>query len=832
MTQAIPNFHSKREALLHDLERRLQAVDQILLDLNRGRTADSALPFADTLTVVDWSEVHAYICASGVIRTDPLLSLLSSHPLGAHIVNGAHQAALSFLFHAFPGPLVLLPPHVLELQTFVTLAQRFVSVNTIDAVALTLLHNQLVESSVPVRRLRDMFDKQLTRQSESAHPLTARDASAAIAALSVDEADEIRSYVRKFFGPMFLLGRWMSVSAYRDLLRLLKERRLCFLRDHAAISRQVVSRLSRETAECSFWVSELPAAAEKAASLVRNDARALGYLQALNYDLHCGDRQLLFVSRGADVAAVIRRHPEWFSCMADKYFRTVAYPSEREGAEGVEHVPRLSREWTYFLELGAVWDPQDEARVRARLADRRDWLRSTLTSISSRTDAWSNSGSTKAVLADYIERVAMELENARAVWSAKSDSLNRKLATPRSEGDDLDSESLLAFLRYVTDPETFVVERDKLRDELAPVMAQFDATLPPSHQEDPSGPYKPLLRRVVEKVPEAALTDRGDEEDDRELLSQLLVHIQRRLPWDSKSLLAQRLRNVRPRTPTRDVAPGPELSPARRLVLALQAYIFNDFRKSRILLPRRVLERLRGTSRVIACLVVADSWLLDAQRLRKVDEVMQDVLNAVIGEAPAVRLAVLNALLGVELDAADEQGENPETFRRSLQGELMLEKRLGDVVRCHATLVREPLDANLSISVANNVVYGTAKLAFIDGESEEEPGVVEHRAREALGHSSVREFVSLLEARHRLNPDRVEYLDTLAYYWFKLSVLDGREPERMRAMALAHRWIKAALRAVGRQEEGPGVPARVARAVATHHALINSLPSVQGDSEP
>jgi len=670
--------------LRQDLQRRSVALTALLADF------DSEQPgFENVVVAVDWSEIHSYICGSGPPRSDPLFELKTDEER----VTGAHQAALSFLFEVFPNQVLVLPPHVRELMWFVETAQKYADLREVDTKLLHELHNKLDPEAVTT--IGNLY--KAWRKDHGKGP-SDEDLSALFGKLEKGHADELQRWLKQTFAPMFLLGRWLTIDAVRELGRLLDDkssgkRRLVFLRDYDGDLNRM---LSEATADVDPWEKELKAPMSKHRELAVNDARALGYLQALNVHLHLREKkQLLFMTRSDDILSVIHRRPEWFSCLADRY----STAGTNASIVGSSPVP-ISRDWIYFFELGAVWTRGQDPRQE--LERRLGAVRAILESLPEKATQTVSARQVAHTVAEYLESDAALLNNIQALSSAQGANLKR--ASPRQgvQGD----RSLIDFLRFVTNPDHYVAGRQRLQDDMKAAVDRVNAVLPPLRAVARLWRYRPLLKCMLGIIPPSTLAADIPAPAGPAIQS-LLRQIAEEKP--SAGDQAQTVRGLM----------GADDAPAW-LLSALDAYLHQWPGKARgLVLP--LGKNLTGLSQVVRHLILADYFLLEHESLRKVDEQFALLLRLpAISRASSVRLALFNLRVQLDLESSYEHGEDPTSFRRN-------ESEPGGCLQAYSQELREEyesfkgkLEESLRRAVATSLVHACSRLTYFDQDEEYE----------------------------------------------------------------------------------------------------------------
>jgi hypothetical protein len=844
------------------LERRQQSLDALLLDI---KTSQSNKQLFEQITlVVDWSEVHAYVCGSGLSRQDPLFTLFQADDsseagrIKSSLLDGAHQSALSFLFEVFPGTAIVLPPHVIELVAFVKNAGLYIDMREVDDDWLKNLHSQIMSQSEAIRTLKQVYDELVNQGDFPSKNATVEDIREILfAKLSEKHANEIQDWIRRIFSPMFLLGRWISVNAYKDLLDLMRcedrPPRLRFLEDHEN-TKSFSKKLCEEIRDIGFWKEELPHIPDKSPRLVENDARAMAFLQGLNVRLSEQGRQLLFVSRGQDINGVLSKYPEWFSCMSDEYFSEY---DEIEGWKEVGDAPLISRSWHYFLELGAVCDlaVNDQLTILNRpnenwqilLEDRREQIKSILSSLPEKQQ---HSQDVREKIASYISKEEAWLEkNVQALCSARSAQFRNRPNRKSNISSLIGAEPLIAFLSYITDPDLFRQERQKLLDELAPVLVELNKVLPPIQASEPSDVFKPILHHVLEKIDcQDMFFTSISNESLRKLLTGLLEAIKNGHQIHQVPDLIKGLREFRQTAigqPEKEREAGND-SPVGRLIFSLHAYSCNQFKKARLLLPERLIRQLPGLSKVVGWLLIADCWLLGEHKLWKADSNMEEALKSFSERnEPILRIVLVNACLGMELDASDEHdGENPDGFRISFEHHVLAEHganlnefrqptRIQDRLEQLEKLVSSvkiKLPDELNISVMNNRLYAVSRLSFpkeledadlVGIDKVDDPVVLNERMTRLA--NDLEELIPILQSK---SIETIFLLDTLSYYYYKVATLPSssqNQNRRQKARQAAISHSNTAMETLEEKRKNNQPCSRAARALEAHRFLLDRM---------
>lgn len=800
-------WSAKVQYLRQDLARRAAALDTLLCDLDSG----SETLFDSTVVVVDWSEIHSYICGGGPPLSDSLYGLSEDEDR----VKGAHQAALTFLFERFPQSLVILPPHVKELLWFVEAAKQFAHLRAVDERLLRDLHDRLAEED-GVRRIRRMHDE--WQKQHSGKQPTEDDLRQIFAALEGGDAEALRRLMGQF-ASMFLLGRWATLDALNCLRRLLDPTspgggRLVFLKDFDS---QLSELLVQAVHAIDKWQLELRPRPAKPKDLVQNDARALAYLQILNCELHMRHgKQLLFTTRSEDICNAARGRPEWFSCLADRYATIHA----GNAPLGSALPPNVVRDWIYFFELGAAWGPP-YPELRKRIEHRLDAVRVTLSSLPS--DA-SISQAHQDILEGYLRNDAGLLNNVQALSSAQ----NAKLGDGRTA--QAPDRPLVDFVRFVTNPVEFVRARSELQDEMREVVERINESLPLMPPADKSFRYRPLLPAVLELVSIDRLVEPVLDAELRYILSSLLTIIRNGEHGIVKhSELGRKLGAL-----TAQAAPREPLS---WLAQSLHAYVYQAYGKARLLVMRQQ-RHFPAHAQLIRDLVVADYWLIE-ERLHKVDEVVDNIVRLPsLANPQALQLAIRCCRVALELEASYEHAEDPGSFRQSLRhGRSCLQQYLEDVRSCYEAAPVSALPERLRFSVLENLVHAGARLTVTDddplGDIADLPssGGTPSRPVDAVqkyADELERECSDSAEADKAPMVDRASRFDTLAYYYFKRACLEGPAvafgvtSRQRRHLDRAKEHLRAAKRIL-EAEPGSVAQAYRSRLVAMHWDLIERM---------
>lgn len=797
------------------LEDRRRALDLIAADLEHSEYRGGTRPLEGFTLAVDWSEVHAYICGSGLRKSDQLFMLFEDDDGEAPLIDGAHQAALSFLFHGIPNPKLVLPPHVVELETFTVLASRFVDLNHVDEAALAELHNRLLEKNEAISELHKIYQHKRAKLGDD--PSDAQ-IIRIFDELSDEHAASVRHYARSFFGPMFLLGRWLSVEAFKELRSLLSPNgeehgKLCFLRDHPD-TRSISVEKGVRYSDYRAWRGIFPKIPDKSGELIENDSRAVAILNWLHSRLDDEQHQLLFFSRGHDIASTFSQYPEWFSCLGDSYHPVVETPNNQDSAWTQPRLPTLQRDWHYCLQLGSVWADGTIKQIRPLLEERRDWTDSVLSTIRDVRKGTVSAKQVQATIDRYLDgEEAAGMENAMTLWSAKGDSV-ANAGKVRKNIHIKESTALLGFLRYVTAPHRFRKQREQLRVDLEPVLRGVRERLPAVRQNPTSDRYKSLMLHVFEKVnPQELTTTMKSRHGLR--IAQLLGYLVEGKELTSKD----NVKLLQAERESRD--DDARLTEIEKLTFALQAFLLRDYRRTRFLLgTARVV---RNSRTAIAALLLADCWLLGEHSVSKADKIVRESKLAYWKGPGQSSLAIRNALLGMELDAAETHGEKPYEFRRQYDTDApALRTAFDSVLKDLQSIEMSPLPDSLRGSVYNNIVYAAARLSLEDEEDTDDP--VGGMARQAppVEAPKVRRYAESLET---LCDDRAARLDTLAYYHYRLAVHPRSlaYEERIAHIKNAYKYIEAALVILDEADEdanGPGADPRTRRIVEAHHYLI------------
>lgn len=380
------------------------------------------------VVAVDWSEVQHYIQVQDAYKR----TSAGSGRKDVELINGAHQAALSSLFWHFPSRLLLLPPYHSELVGFVSYA-RFIeqALNPDIRTAQEILERASREDP-RLRRLLAQAAQGVDRSTSSSAAYI--EAWKALAKKGTpDVSGDLKSWLSTQFAPFYLHLRTLSVEALGSLRELLAPKgnqasRLMALVDlESGANDGLRAPLIVTTEAIVFWEEELRLFnPEKQDRMRQNDAVALAYLQLLNPLLHDRGQKLLFVTRSADIRAVMKAYPGTFG---DLFV---------EGGAGAS-LPTMARTWVYFMEL----------------QDLRSSDESLSTRLGRRLEAIGNE-SKSIGLEHNLRQIQKELSNVQSMETGRKQDLHARVQNSTEE-------LLVALMQVAADPDEFVRAKQEIR---------------------------------------------------------------------------------------------------------------------------------------------------------------------------------------------------------------------------------------------------------------------------------------------------------------------------------------------------------------------------------
>lgn len=495
MARAAPHVHDThgvRQYLQH-LQRVLSVLraDCLLRPLNPEGTGMCRV-------AVDWSEVHAYIFQGPAPVADPLNRFFPPE-----LVEAAHQAGLTVLFERLEEPVLLLPPYLQELRNFIDLVR---SQREILDLINSRYHDQQIGDLYPkssvARQLETFAEEWVTTRKGRRRPPTdedlrsyIRDGHAAQSLKQEIEPRTLKAWLESEYGVVFYLSRIFSSDAIRTLRSLLYGvgggvPRICAMRDSLRgftfdvdSAKRAILRWHR--ALCEARVNDRSQKKEEARHW---DAVALEYVARLNAWLALCGEQVLFVSRGRDLAQVIRQCPSHFACTLGPYPQL-----------GRDRAPPLClRGWYHFFELGIALSTADSPGDRSRVVE--DRLQAVTTQLE-----WLETGAKTArqILRLRESDLRDKTRQNREVFT----STLRTLSPMRK--DSVKKQDLLAlFVQHVTSAPEFEQERKEICDSIDRNIHGLQEVLDLFYAE---GKHHRLHHRTFLDIVRATLRDVPDE---------------------------------------------------------------------------------------------------------------------------------------------------------------------------------------------------------------------------------------------------------------------------------------------------------------------------------
>jgi len=786
------HYEMRREAL------RCLLVEAPLLVRQSGRPEGEKPAL---LLAVDWSEVYAYITSTSLPTSEPLLRIFTEPPC-LRLVDGAHQAALSFLFERLKGPpLIVLPPYLEEMGAFVNIVRRELFQSAADAEARTLLP-EIGEADDTEAPERDVVTEVLeayvaAAKRKEGRPPTLDDMRAVFKDLERESAFD--DLIRQAFGPLYLFGRFWTEDV-ASMLRRLTAGQPKILRALGESDTEIAVRAGAGAAMLSHWSERLARIAWGQAELSRErDAEALAYLEVLDKLLHDRGQQILFATRSVAMASAAEEEPGRLACLGDGYW-------DAEGGP-----PTLVRSWLYFLELGALWDLPESERQRQliqRLVDvkaRLEWLEASGREGEGIFD----------VHRDAIEQDLRDVQNYKSLLAATDGFLARRRAK-----QEADKHAMELLVRYLTRSDLFTDGREQLFErvslEVREVLTHIALPAPerPIQLDTESGTrdvyFKPLLRTVFQRIDivdlEAA-SGRRLSPETRSVLAALAPSADDGGPegpdFELLGALHKRIGDV--------IGPKARRTPEHFLLSAAWSYAGGHFamaaNSAKLVLQRDLTDPARLSAlRFLAHLIIADQRLF----VRRSPSFAHQALTTLMSEIGLHRerlslfLAVLNARFVLALHAAEFAEERIACLPRTASLGVGLPDRMrppapdkSDVANVMAEVMDVlsmklaeglasnepdawPVNACLRVALVNNLVYAGTRLEPLEEERDhhqEEPPASKPSDGRFLREAGFLAWVEFLERASVSRPD-ANRLDTLGYYYLKRAALGSSSPAK------------------------------------------------------
>lgn len=785
--------YASKKSIQRYLRDRLRDLRLIRMDMRcRPFSGDSAAP--ELVMALDWSEVYAYIGGAGP-PSGPLENVIENR----HSVEAAHEVALSVLCDRGPvRNLILLPSYAAEMGHYVRAIQH------------TLLPQ---ESAILERPDLEASLEASSTFHDLLHALSGDSADTNLAQiepddlrhrLATEDPRKLTRWVENEFGRFFLMAKLVWLTQLDALQKLIGDRSGATLTSLGQVEPEVAAVLENHDIRPFPSLEHLPYKQRKRDKTViatKRDIAALAEIAATNVALHEHGKQLLFVTRDEDVIEAIEAQPGRFACLSDHYNR-------RWSTHGV---PTITRTWSYFLELGAIWEGEDYEGTRRRAEEAYHDVLSKLT--------WIERGRGRGATSEVLKEIRRDFDNAvqnrRALVSTVRPwlPLERPSTTP-----DIQTLAVKAFISFVTDPAAFSQEREAIRNDLLKRLHDIQKSLTQTYRLGPrgatSGPFASLTGRLVRHIGVVRLSQDvrtpGFKQPLRSLLSSItsdtINDLSRIIPLleQGHGLTEEgAMRDVaRLELTTHFVAGGPE-----QVAYHLQAH-------------REVHEGAEPLSGNWLCrqIITADHYLglgapVNASRgLRNAWVSIKDTMVSRKFGQQVLGLALLNCRLLLNLDWVEQHGEEVDAFPitgASTKPELMLAKN--DLEAQLAVTGCRDLRVNHLRSIENNLVYACARLvplyepiSNLDGEDIE-------GLRDQLLGDPIKSRVSTL-ARQSASG---QMLDTVAYYHLKCAVVLNDQVGRREHLRKARHYLHRA--------ESARPTGRTAMVVRRHRDLISEL---------
>jgi len=768
-----------------DLGDMLETVHPGFVRLEKDLACDSAAEKwginTSLVFVVDFSEVYSFVTQEPLVYGDPLADLVSGD-----VFSGAHHAALTFLFRGLPYRLVLLPPHMFELDSFVGQVCEKHLMQSLDQSDLRAEVESLKTKYPPIAKLLELMSRWNAARRDPKGPVTSEELACfenqARAGLTAGEIRQIWTVLGQVFAPVFCSLKKGTITQIHELRQLFERRRE---KPSKIISLQEFDVRLAELADANSagherWTEELEryhsvyangrrkpptSMRQKSAVARRNDALALRYLEILNPLLHSRGQQLMFVSRSGDIRTVMRRYPGVFGCLGEEYWNSSSAVTTKI----------IFRNWQYFFEVGGIWEQARSepngtdrtntnfkrvAAMRERIKKRISYLRGLL----------------NVLKHAHIQKACQKLEghitNTYTMFSAARATLRDHIV--HDEEDRL----FAMFVRAVIDPDRFIEERKHLRTELDDEIAKLVRTLYERSVTEPtpekvgwgtrfreSERFRSILVSVFHD-PESGswLLFDYPEGRVRKTVHDVLDITLGSYDWDSETKLRDRIEKLRP-----SLVKDDDRS-LEYLLLATWSFAHHQWRLAIAQLDRaldQLASRIGAPAWVFWQLLYADCKLQETETQRSADRVLSSLLDEISGipDFPAgVHAVILDARLRLNLDAAEQCEENQDAFPIIWDprepGRVALEVVVEDAWQLWSSPgLRSAISKRTLRPLANDLLYSEARLATVDFDEER--------------NLSTHDIVELVEFVESWPNATDEELDTLGYYYLKRANQEG-----------------------------------------------------------
>lgn len=801
------------KTLRQHLRERLRALRCLLADCQfsplSGSSGRPQLHFA-----IDWADVHAYIF--GQSDPPPSDDVLGGEATGFDF-QGAYQAALSFLLNKFPSPLIVLPPHSIELKREYRGVRRG-GHKKIIAQQQAIDDFKREYSGLPgdIRNVLKDFRQQSLRGHSAVATIDedAKDGEEDLPLRAAPQEDvnkffkergvDLQALVRDHFAQMFRVIRSVRLQELGTFYRLLKPGAhggLPKLVDIDDVLPHVAGRvprlLRRRRRWAQFFTEERPEAAE-------HDEEALAHLEALSCLSEETDWQILFITRADRFRNAIYDDPARFACIRDGYWPGPPSSSGRL----VSPVPTLVRDWRYYLELAQHWD-FDKDRARTELIrDRMEWVEEGLTFLrgvqGKRWRDWRRDAET------YLDAHYRDIRNVQAYMAARGEPLS--LVAYGAEGIGRDAWVLAALLEELLG-ESGAELRETLRCSLSEAEETASGLVPVSRGRRQLGygeHRRPVLRLFCQQMEPALLDAALTNQQLREACRQHWANLARAAVPDDGQPPQYRVRRA---------------NLLERLFEEVLAYHVLAYPVQSRAAPFKLKELLDRTSgprvlHVMAKLAMCDFYVFVREAVGLADRELNQALEITADASHAMRVCLASCRLALAIDEVEALGEQQNLFPWEA-GHPRLQRRLGD---CLGLLAREDEDVlpeKVRLAVANNVVYAYCRLLQTLGMrpgEEDLDGDPNQELADYCDGERVSELAAYLEGFTRTGRQVEEHVETIAYFYLKKAMV-GMDPAGS-AISESRRLYEMLRRGFENRPAEEVEYDRVYRAVVRHHRVL------------
>jgi hypothetical protein len=294
----------------------------------------------EPLVAIDWSELLAYAYA----MIPPLTTV---PPLWRRELPSLHYAALAYLFHRLPCQLLLLPPYVWEMRTYLQRIKHEAQATKAilkDNAVISTIHTELRE----LEKKNSQFKRLLQMELDQ---------------LTID--DHLKNVLREI-AQRHLTDTYLNIqSATLDALEALhgviygKRRRVITLQ---GLDPALLTKSERAFAQWQYWKGYMDNERKDAQARNQIDAIALAYIEILHQHYFWEDRALLFATRSPAMFRIMGYHPGMFQCTIDAYSEDGEYPYSS------------ARSWEYFAEIGYYLSKGRSKDDLEKLLHRKQWI--------------------------------------------------------------------------------------------------------------------------------------------------------------------------------------------------------------------------------------------------------------------------------------------------------------------------------------------------------------------------------------------------------------------------------------------------------------------------